>query len=101
MPGEFTLHYLPAAQRDLLEAYDFIAKDSPRRALSFIEKLDRKITVLKRFPYFGRVPRQSRVAKRGFRVLIVESHLAFYKIKGTRIEIHRVLHGSRNIEALI
>jgi len=43
MPGKAKLRYLPAAQEDLLSILDFIAKDSPRRAVSVVDKLDGRI----------------------------------------------------------
>lgn len=46
MPDKFTLRYLPAAQDDLLSILDFIAQDSPTRAIKFIDKLDDRIGLL-------------------------------------------------------
>ena len=37
----------------------------------------------------------------GYRVLIMESYLVFYIIRGQTVEIHRVVHGSRNLNHLI
>jgi plasmid stabilization system protein ParE len=33
--------------------------------------------------------------------LIVESYLVFYVARGQTIEVHRVVHGSRNLDHLI
>ena len=43
MQAKYKLRYLPAAQDDLISIFDYIAKDSPNRALSFVEKLDKRI----------------------------------------------------------
>ncbi len=101
MPGKHTLRYLPVAQSDLVKIFDYIAQDSQTRALSFVEKLDQRIGLLERHPLLGRVPRHQKLREYGYRVLIVESYLAFYIIRGQRIEIHRVVHGSRNLDHLI
>ena len=101
MATKYTLRYLPVAQGDLLDIFDFIAKDSSTRALSFVEKLDKRIGLLEQHPLLGRVPRHPKLREYGYRVLIVESYLAFYIIRGRTIEIHRVVHGARNLDHLV
>lgn len=100
-PVKYTLRYLPAAQEDLISILGYIAQDSPNRALKFIDKLDAHIGRLEQHPLLGRVPRHPKLREFGYRVLIVESYLAFYTIRGDHIEIHRVVHGSRNLDHLI
>lgn len=101
MPAKHKFKYLPAAQEDLISILDYTAQDSPRRALAFVEKLDAQIRRLELHPLLGRVPRHPKLREYGYRVLIVESYLAFYIIRGAQIEIHRVVQGSRNIDHLI
>jgi toxin ParE1/3/4 len=57
MPAKTTLRYLPVAQNDLLSILEFIAKDSPSRALTFVDKLDERISQLEQHPLLGRIPR--------------------------------------------
>ncbi|TSA19545.1 type II toxin-antitoxin system RelE/ParE family toxin [bacterium] len=101
MPAKHTLRYLPIAQDDLASIFDFIAQDSPNRALSFVDKLDERVGLLERHPSLGRVPRHPKLREYGYRVLIVEAYLVFYIIRGQEIEVHRVVHGSRNLDHLI
>jgi toxin ParE1/3/4 len=101
MPAKHALRYLPIAQDDLVEIFDYIALDSPNRALSFVEKLDKRIGLLDHHPLLGRIPRHPKLREYGYRVLIVDSYLVFYVIRGLMIEIHRVVHGSRNLDHLI
>jgi len=101
MPGNFKLRYLPIAQSDLISIFDYIAKDSPNRALAFIEKLDKRIGSLKQQPLLGRIPRHQKLSEFRYRVLIVESYLVFYIIRNKEIEVHRVVHGSRSLDYLI
>lgn len=101
MPAKHQLRYLPAAQADLVEILDYIAQDSPPRALTFVEKLDKRIGRLEQLPLMGRIPRHPKLREYGYRVLIVESYLVFYIIRGQTIEIHRVVHGSRNLDRLV
>lgn len=101
MPGKATLRYLPIAQDDLLSILEFIAKDSPSRAISFVDRLDERIGRLEHHPLLGRVPRHPKLREYGYRVLVIESYLIFYIIRGRTVEIHRVVHGSRNLDHLI
>lgn len=101
MRSNFTLRYLRRAQNDLIEIRDYIARDSPQRADAFVDRLERRMRILERFPRAGRVPRYPRLAEKDLRVLVVESYLAFYKIKGATVEIHRVIHGARDYEPLL
>lgn len=77
MSAKYRLRYLPIAQEDLVEIFDDIAQDSPDRALSFVEKLDKKIRLLEHHPLLDRVLRHSKLQEYGYRVLILESHLIF------------------------
>ncbi|MDP2208302.1 MAG: type II toxin-antitoxin system RelE/ParE family toxin [Bacteroidota bacterium] len=99
--AKYTLRYLPVAQEDLISILDYIAKDNPGRALAFVDKLDDHIKRLENHPFLGRVPRHPKLNEFGYRVMIVESYLVFYIIRGKQIEIHRIIHGSRNLDHLI
>jgi toxin ParE1/3/4 len=98
MPDKCAVRYLPVAENDLLSIHDWIAGDSPARAAAFTEKLDKRITALAANPLLGRVPKHEKIARYGYRVLVIESFLVFYVIRGRAIEIHRVIHGSRHLD---
>jgi len=101
MPAKSVVRYLPVAQNDLIEIFGFIAQDSPNRALAFVEKFDKRIGLLESQPLLGRIPRHAKLREYGYCVLIIEAYLVFYVIHGQTIEIHRVVHGSRNLNHLI
>jgi len=101
MPDELPVRYLPVAQEDLLGILDFIVRDSPERASRFVDELDRRIGGLGRHPNLGRVPRDATLRNARYRVLVLESYLVFYRIQPHGIEVHRVLHGSRDLRDLL
>ena len=101
MPGKATLRYLLIAQDDLVSILEFIATDSPRRALPFVNRLDERIAQLEHHPLLGRVPRHPKLREYGYRVLIIEAYLVFYIVRRRTVEIHRVIHGIRNIDYLV
>jgi toxin ParE1/3/4 len=101
MGNKYTLRYLPVAVDDLVSIFDWIANDSPTNAAAFVEKLDQRIGSLKRHPIFGHIPRDEKLKNSGYRILVIESYLVFYMIRGKTVEIHRVVHGSRNLDDII
>ena len=101
MSDKYAIRYLPVAVDDLLSIYDWIAKGSPARAASFTEKLDKRVSSLTTHPFLGRVPKHEKLQAFGYRVLVIESYLVFYVIRGQIIEIHRVVHGSRHLDDIV
>jgi plasmid stabilization system protein ParE len=85
----------------LISVFDFIAQDSAYRASAFVDQLDDLIGALERHPMLGRIPRHQKLREDGYRVLIIKSYLVFYIVRGREIEVHRVVHGSRNLDHLI
>jgi len=101
MGNKVTIRYLPVAVDDLVSIFDWIANGSPANAVAFVEKLDQRIGNLKAHPFIGRMPRDDKLKNSGYRILVIESYLVFYMIRGKTVEIHRVLHGSRNLDDII
>ena len=101
MANKYLLRYLPAAVDDLISIFDWIADDSPARAADFLAKLDQVIGSLAMHPFLGRIPKDDKLKSLGYRVLAIESFLAFYTVRGKTVEIHRVVHGSRDLDGII
>ncbi len=101
MPDKYVIRYLPAAVDDLLAIYEWVADDSPARAASFTDKLDKRIGSLEAQPFLGRIPKLDKLRSFGYRVLVIESYLIFYVVRGHVVEIHRVLHGSRHLDDIV
>jgi len=101
MVNKYILRYLPVAVDDLISIFDWIAHDSPAHAAAFVDKIDKRIGSLKKHPFLGTAPRDEKLKNTGYRVLIIEAYLVFYVVRGKTVEIHRILHSSRNLEELI
>ena len=95
------IHYLPIAQQDLVEIFDYIMQDNPKAAASFIDKFDKSISKLETFSKLGVVPKDDRLEFMGYRMLIVDNYLVFYVIRESKIEIRRIIHGSRKYSFLL
>ncbi len=101
MPNKYNLRYLSIAQDDLVSILDWIAQDSASRAKVFVDSVSNRIGRLEHHPLMGRMPRNEKLKKLGYRVLVVENYLVFYVQRGRAVEIHRVLHGSRNFDEIL
>ncbi len=83
--------------RDLADIWAYIAEDSPAHADRYIDLLDKKFSQLARHPRTGRA-RPELFA--GLRSFPLGSYVIFYLSPKSGIEIVRVLHGARDVEAL-
>ena len=72
-------------------------------ALNYLRKLENAIMRLIDFPESGSIPRYAILRKQGFRVLIIEKHLAFYKVNHINKEviIYAVVDGRQEYLNLI
>lgn len=95
------IRYLATAERDLDDIFQYIIKDNPVAASSLLEEIDRSISNLSSNPELGVVPKDDRLKKLGYRVLIIRKYLVFYVIKNEVIQIRRVLHGARQYGFLL
>jgi toxin ParE1/3/4 len=73
------------ADNQLRDLIYYIADDSGSVdvALKYLDKLEKAMMRLSEFPESGSTPRYAILRKQGYRVLIVEKHLAFYKVDNT------------------
>lgn len=87
------LIWLPVAIEERFDQLDYIAQDNPLAAIEQDEEIERQTNLLTSQPKMGRVGRE-----RGTRELVISRtpFIAVYRIKGTRIEILRFLHGAQN-----
>jgi len=87
----------PQALQDLAEIWTYIADDSPDHADIFADLVDDKFQTLARQPSMGRVRTELGADLRSF---AVGRYVIFYLPLKNGIEIVRVLHGARDIEAI-
>lgn len=92
-------------EEQLREIIFYIADDSGNIdiALDYLNKIEKAIKRLEDFPMSGSIPRYSILRKQGYRVLIVERHLIFYKVNEDKKEVvlYAVVDGRREYKNLI
>lgn len=93
------------ADEQLRQIIYYIANDSGSVdiALNYLEKIETAIHRLEIFPMSGSVPKYSILRKQGYRVLIVEKHLVFYKVdeKEMIVTIYAVVDGRQEYRNLL
>lgn len=93
------------ADEQLREIIFYIADDSGSidNALNYLKKIESAINRLEDFPLSGSVPRYSILRKQGYRVLIVERHLIFYKVNYNEkiVTIYAIVDGRQEYKNLI
>lgn len=93
------LEFSDEAEQDLEQITDYIARDNPRRALSFIRELRSKCEDLVDNPNgFALVPRYEH---HGIRQRVHGNYLIFYRIENARVVIVHILHGATNYGAIL
>jgi len=81
------------AQNDVAEIAEYIARDNPARALTYVRELRAHCRKLTRFPQAAPI---RPAFGEGVRVSAFGSYLIFYVVNRDLLEIRRVLHGARN-----
>jgi toxin ParE1/3/4 len=92
-----------AADDDLFKSARFIAKNSRQAAHRFLEAAERAFKQLLDMPEIGSPCEFNAPAAAGLRMWPIhgfEKHIIFYGTNPTGIEVVRVLHAARDLEAL-
>jgi toxin ParE1/3/4 len=86
----------PQAAADILEIFDYIAEDSIAEADRWVDRLDEKLALWATQPMMGRS--REELAPR-VRSLPFGRYVVFFEPLSDGIDVVRVLHGSRDIDA--
>ena len=93
------LHLSAQAERDLEHIGDWIARDNPARAITFIEEIRRACIDLTDFP--ERFPLVARYESQGVRYRAIGNYLIFYRAELGKVVILHVIHGARDYSVIL
>jgi len=99
--NKYKITILPIAREDIAEIFLYIAADSSKSALAMIDKITDKIDSLAELPFIGKIVPDNELAKQEYRMLIIDSYIAFYKVIDDEVVVYRVLHGMRDYPDLL
>jgi antitoxin ParD1/3/4/toxin ParE1/3/4 len=89
----------PLAARDLNEIWDYLASDSIQAADRVLDALEKALHGLAKNPGTGHW--REDLADRRHRFFLVYSYLIVYRPETKPMQVIRVLHASRDIQALL
>lgn len=93
----FKLVFRPFAEADLAQIDDFIATDSPQRAIAFVRRLRQQCEALREMPERG--PRREDLG-RGVRILPFEKRAVIaYRVAGQSVQILRIFYAGKDYQA--
>jgi toxin ParE1/3/4 len=91
-----------SAEHDLSEIVYYIASNNPAATLKLAENIEKSILLLQDFPLTGATPKNRRLTRQGYRILIVDRYLVFYVLLNNEIiEIQRIISGKRKYKFLL
>lgn len=90
------VRYTQAAQRDLTEAWLFIAEDNLAAADLLIDKIERDIDKLATYPQLGRL--RAELAQNLRSCPTTTPYILYYLTDDSSVTIIRILHHSRDID---
>ena len=93
------VEFTAVAEADLEEIGDFIARDNPVRAVSFVQEIARACRDLADMPEAW--PVVPRYEQHGIRRRVHGRYLIFYRIAAERITVLHILNGAMDVEAIL
>lgn len=99
----YNIEYLPLAISDLFSIEEYITLElkAPLAAINLIEKLEKSILNLERFPFSGSSYKGNGQFDFEYRMLLVENYIVFYIVLENTVEIHRIICAKRNLKELL
>ena len=102
MPSsKYTVRLLSIAEQDLVDLVSYLAAENSRAAAEVLDHIEDRLEALQSHPFVGRVPHNPKLTALGYRVLVIDNYLVFYKVKGNAVLVHRILHGARDLLRLL
>ncbi|WP_313809563.1 type II toxin-antitoxin system RelE/ParE family toxin [Sphingobium sp.] len=93
------VHLSAEAEYDLETIGDYIARDNPERALSFLHELRSKCLGLADMP--ERFPLVPRYEATGMRRRVHGDYLIFFRVEVEKVVIIHILHGAQNYSTIL
>lgn len=87
------------AKDDLLRIADYIARDNPGRALSFVREL--RDAALQLGDTYGIYPVIPRYARQRLRRRLLGNYLIFFRADERQVVVVRILHGAMDLDPLL
>ncbi len=94
--ARYTIRLLRLAEEDLAEILSYIAAERPAATENLAARFEKALALLARNPHLGRVPEDEELMQLGYRYLVIEDYLVFYRIESKALIVYRIMHGARD-----
>jgi plasmid stabilization system protein ParE len=94
MPARTRVRITRTAEREIEEAWTFIAQDSTEEAEKFIRRLEEEIVTLERFPERCPLIPENEFLGTRYRHLLFGSYRSVFRVAGKTVYVLRIMHGS-------
>ena len=85
-----------SAIHDLENIAEYLKGFYENTSVKMYDEFVTKISNLKEFPFMYPQAKDKRLAKKGYRILVIEDYLVFYIVNENIVRIKRILHGKQN-----
>jgi addiction module RelE/StbE family toxin len=99
--SKYSVRLLSIAEQDLTDLLSYLAAENSQAAAEVLDRIEARLEALQNHPFVGRVPHDAKLTALGYRVLVIDNYLVFYKVKGNAVLVHRILHGARDLLRLL
>ena len=99
--SKYKIKILQIAREDIGEIFYYIAEESSKSALEMTDKIINQIDTLAELPFIGKIVPDNELAKQEYRMLIIDSYIAFYKVIDDEVVVYRVLDGMQDYPDLL
>jgi toxin ParE1/3/4 len=97
--AKFRVRITRTAERDIEEAWTFIAHDSPEEAEKLVSRFEEQIETLERFPERCPLIPENEILGTRYRHLIYGDYRNVFRVAGKPVYILRVIHGTRLLDS--
>ena len=98
---KYNVKLLPAAYTDLDEIFDYLLAYNQHAAEKTLDKIMTSLRRLENSPHSGAPLIERSLEKFNFRMLIVDSYIAFYRFIDNMVYVYRILHGARDYASIL
>jgi len=98
MPRKYAVDITASAEADVAEIGEYLARDNPDAATSFMLQLEEQIASLERFPERCPLVQENELLGTTYRHLVYGNYRTIFKVIDSRVVIMRVLHGARLLD---
>ena len=100
---KYRVFLVESAERDLLELHLYVeSNDSPERADTLLDRLERAVASLEKMPERGHFPPElERIGIREYREIHFNPYRILYTIDGDAVTVRCILDGRRDTQSLL